>query len=55
MHKTRARNHDLRNIVGAGGRCRVHRGSTETGDCEGDDEGADNEVFHFAYFSLSGV
>jgi hypothetical protein len=35
-----------------GGRGRVHRGSAETGYGEGDDEGADGEVFHGCVFLL---
>jgi hypothetical protein len=48
-----SRNQGLRFAGPAGSRGRVHGGSAETGDCEGDDEGADGEGLHFAYFSLA--
>jgi hypothetical protein len=42
-------------FVGAGGGSRVHGGSAETGYGEGDDEGADGDVFHLRVSPWAGV
>ena len=46
MHHARGCDQSLRFAAAAGGRCRVHRGSAETGYGEGDDESADGEILH---------
>jgi hypothetical protein len=46
LRHTRGCNQSLRFAGSVGGGCRVHRGSAETGNGEGDDEGANGEGFH---------
>jgi hypothetical protein len=45
-HHAGSRNQGLRFAGSAGGRSRVHGGSAESSDGEGDNEGADSEGFH---------
>jgi hypothetical protein len=49
-----SRYQDLR-LIGARGGYRIHGGSAETGYCEGDDEGADGEIFHVRVSPWAGL
>jgi hypothetical protein len=44
-----------RTAHGGGGAYRIHGGSAETGYCEGDDEGADGEIFHVRVSPWAGL